>query len=123
MAGLSTVASIHRALAAGFIALVLVELFFAGLVAFGEPTGFAHRDLGSLLLALAAVLALLAVIDRPAARDASLWLFGATLAEVLLGIFAVDVGVLGGLHGLVAVVVLWAAWQALQGAPVWPRPD
>ena len=46
MPGLSTVASIHRALAAAFVALVLVEFFFAGLVAFGETTSYAHRDLG-----------------------------------------------------------------------------
>ena len=121
MTGLSTVASIHRALAAGFLALVLVQFFFAGLLAFGEATSYAHRDLGSLLMALAAVLAVLAVVDRPEAREASLFLALAMLLEVLLGIFAEDVGVLGGVHGLVALAVLYGGWQALRGAPVRPE--
>ena len=120
---LSTVASIHRALAAGFFALVLVELFFAGLVAFGETTSYAHRDLGSLLLLLSAVLTALAVIDRPKAREASLALFLVTLLEAALGVVAEDVGVLGGVHGLVAVLVVYLAWQALRGLPVVPLAD
>lgn len=117
---MSSIASVHRALAAGFLALALVELFFAGLVAFGETTSYAHRDLGSLMMALSAVLAILAVIDRPEAREASIALVGAMLLEVLLGVFAEDVGVLGGLHALNALVVLYAAVQAMRGAPVRP---
>jgi hypothetical protein len=121
MLGVSSVATVHRAVAAGFLALVLVEFFFAGLVAFGEMTSYAHRDIGSVLMAVAALLAVLAVIDRPEAREASLALSFTMLFEVLLGVFAEDVGVLGGLHGLLAVVVLYAAYQALRGQPVWPR--
>ena len=120
MTGLSTVASIHRALAAGFVALLLVEFFFAGLVAFGEAAAFSHRDLGSLLMALAAVLAVLAVVDRPEAREASVALSFTMLLEVLLGVFADDIGVLGGLHGVVAVAVLYVAVQALRGQPLRP---
>ena len=120
MPGLSTVASIHRALAAGFLALVLVEFFFAGLVAFGEMTSYAHRDLGSLLMALAATLAVLAIVDRPGARDASIWLAFVMLLEVLLGTFGDDVGVLGGVHALFSLVVLYAAWQAMRGLPLLP---
>lgn len=120
MPGLSTVASIHRALAAGFLALVLVQFFFAGLVAFGETTSYAHRDLGSLLMALSAVLAVLAIVDRPEARDASTGLAFAMLVEVLLGEFSDEVGVLGGVHGVVALVVLYAAWQTLRGLPLVP---
>ena len=120
MPGLSTVASIHRALAAGFLALVLVEFFFAGLIAFGEAAAFSHRDRGSLLMALAAILAVLAVIDRPEAREASVALSFAMLLEVLLGTFADEVRVLGGLHGLVALVVLYVALQAMRGLPVRP---
>ena len=120
MRGLSTVASIHRALAAGFLALVLVEFFFAGLVAFGETTSYAHRDLGSLLMALAAVLAVLAVVDRPEAREASIVLPFLMLLEVLLGTFSDEVGVLGGLHALNALAVLLCAYQAMRGLPLRP---
>ena len=120
MPRLSTVASIHRTLAAGFLALVLVEFFFAGLVAFGEMTSYAHRDLGSLLMALAAVLAVLAIVDRPEARDASIGLAFVMLLEVVVGELGDDVAVLGGVHGLIALVVLYAAWQALRGLPLLP---
>ncbi len=90
MAGLSSVATIHRALAAAFLALALVEFFFAGLVAFDQTTSHAHADLGSALMAVAAVLAILAVVDRPEAREASIALTFAMLVEVLLGVFADD---------------------------------
>ena len=120
MPALSTVATIHRALAAGFLALVLVEFFFAGLVAFGETTSYAHRDIGSLLMVAAALIAVLAVVDRPEAREASVALAFLMLLEVLLGVFADDVGVLGGLHGLNALVVLYAAHQAMRGLPLRP---
>lgn len=121
MPRLSSVATIHRAVAAGFLALALVDVFFAGLTAFDATTSHAHADLGSLLVAVAAVLAVLAVVDRPEAREASIALSFAMLVQVLLGVFADDVGVLGGLHGLLAVGVLWVAHQALRGQPVVPR--
>jgi hypothetical protein len=118
---LSTLASIHRAVAAGFIALALVEFFFAGLVAFDATTSYAHNDLGSVLMAMSAVLAVLAVIDRPEAREASIALPFAMLALVLLGAFADEVRVLGGLHGLLSLGVLYVAHQAMQGLPVFRR--
>ena len=120
MTRLSSVATIHRALAAGFLALALVELFFAGLVSFGEMTSYPHRDLGSGLMAVAALLAVLAVVDRPEAREASLGLSFAMLFEVVFGVFGDDVGVLGGLHGLLALGVFYAAWRAMRGEPLRP---
>lgn len=115
---MSSVATIHRALAAGFLALALVEFFFAGLVSFGEMTSYAHRDLGSALMAVAAVLAVLAVLDRPEAREASVALSFAMLFQVLLGVLAEEVGVLGGLHGLLAVGIVYIAWRAMRGEPL-----
>ena len=121
MRRLSSVATIHRAVAAGFLALTLVDFFFAGLAAFDQTTSHAHADLGTALMAVAALLAVLAVVDRPEAREASIALTFAMLVEVLLGVFADDVAALAGLHGLVALVVVYAAYQALRGAPLWPR--
>jgi hypothetical protein len=121
MARLSSVATIHRAVAAAFLALALVSFFFAGLTAFDATTSHAHADLGSVLMAVSAVLAVLAVVDRPEAREASVALSFAMLLEVLLGTFADDVGVLGGLHALLSVGVLYLGYQAVRGLPVVPR--
>ena len=115
---MSSFPTIHRALAAGFLALAAAGLFFAGLAAYGATTYTPHDTIGSGLMVVAAVLAVLAIVGRREARPASLALFALRLVQVLLGVFGEDVGALGGLHALNAVLVLLAAYQAMRGVPL-----
>ena len=115
---MSGVPLIHRALAAGFLALGVVNFFFAGLGAFGEMTYAAHQGTGSLLMVLAAVLAVLAVMGRREALQASVALTFLMLLQVLLAVLGEEVGVLGGLHPVNGLLVLFAAHQAWQGRPL-----
>lgn len=118
MPGVSSVPTIHRALAAGFLALAVAGLFFAGLGAYGVTTYTPHEAIGSALMVVAAVLAVLAIVGRREARPASLALVALMLVEVLLGVFGEEVGALGGLHAVNALLVLLAAYQAMRGVPL-----
>jgi hypothetical protein len=118
MPRVSSVPMVHRAVAAGFLALALVNFFFAGLGAFGAATYDAHQGVGSLLVVVALVLALLAWAGRRDALPASAALLALTLLQALLGIAGEDVGVLGGLHALNGLLVLFAAHQAMRGLPL-----
>ena len=109
---------IHRALASGFLALAVVNFFFAGLGAFGEMTYDAHEGTGSLLMVMAAVLAILAVVGRREALRASVALTFLMLLQVLLAVGGEEIGVLGGLHPLNGLLVLFAAHQAMRGLPL-----
>ena len=120
---MSSVPTIHRALASGFLALALVGFFFAGLGAYGVATYTPHEMIGSALMVVAALLAVLAIVGRREARQASLVLVVLMLVQVLLGVFGEDVGALGGLHALNALLVLVAAFQAMRGLPLrFPEP-
>ncbi|HEV3000351.1 MAG TPA: DUF6220 domain-containing protein [Solirubrobacteraceae bacterium] len=115
---MSSVPTIHRALAAGFLAVAVVSFFFAGLAAYGVTTYTPHESIGNGLMVVAALLAVLAIAGRREARPASLALVGLMLLQVLLGVFGEDVGALGGLHAVNSLLVLLAAWQALRGVPL-----
>lgn len=118
MPGVSSVPTIHRALAAGFLALATAGLFFAGLGAYGVTTYRPHETIGSVLMLLAALLFVLAAAGRREARSASMALWFLMLLQLLLGAFGEDLGALGGLHAVNALLVLAAAYQALRGAPI-----
>ena len=115
---MSNVPTIHRALAAAYLALAAVSFFFAGLSSVGETTWTAHENVGSLLVVLATVLLVLAIVGRREAREASVWLGVLTIAQAFLGGLGDDVGVLGGLHALNSVVILVVAFQAMRGEPL-----
>lgn len=115
----SGVAKFHRGLAFLFLGIAaIVQFFLAGLGAFGAESFDAHAAIGSTLVVVALVLAVLAFIGRREALPASIALFVLTLIQSALGAAGEDVGFLGGLHPVNALLVLFAAHQAARGLPL-----
>lgn len=113
---MSNVASAHRGLAFLFLAIGVIAFFLAGSGAFGE--GFdAHRVSGSLLLFLSLVLLILAAIGRREALVQSAVLFGLMILQSVLAIAGEDVAVLGGLHPVNGLLLLFVAHQAARALP------
>lgn len=114
----SGIARAHRGLALLFLVLGVVAFFLAGLGAFGE--GFdAHRMSGSLMLLLSLVLLILAVVGRRAALQASAVLFGLMILQSVLAVLGSEVSsVLGALHPVNGLLILFAASLAAAGKPV-----
>ena len=114
---MSNVARAHRGLAFFFLAVGVIAFFLAGLGAFGE--GFdAHRGSGSLLLLLSLVLLILAAIGRKEAVKQSAALFALMIVQMLLAIAGEDVSVLGGLHPVNGLLILFVAHQVARGLPL-----
>ena len=114
---MSNVASAHRGLAFLFLAIGVIAFFLAGLGAFGE--GFdAHRGSGSLLLLLSLVLLILAAVGRREAVKQSAALFGLMIVQMLLAIAGEDVSVLGGLHPVNGLLILFVAHQTARALPL-----
>ena len=118
---MSTVARIHRGLAFFFLAVGLVAFFLAGLGAFGAESFDAHRGSGSLMVLLSLILLILAAVGRREALTQSAVLFGLMLVQMGLALAGEDVGVLGGLHPVNGLLVLFVAHQAAHGLPLVPR--
>jgi hypothetical protein len=118
---MSTVARIHRGLAFFFLAVGLVAFFLAGLGAFGAESFDAHRGSGSLMVLLSLILVILAAVGRREALTQSAVLFGLMLVQMGLALAGEDVGVLGGLHPVNGLVVLFVAHQAARGLPLAPQ--
>jgi Family of unknown function (DUF6220) len=117
---MSTVARIHRGLAFFFLLVAIVAFFLAGLAAFGAESFDAHRGSGSLLLLLSLILLILAAIGRREALTQSAVLFGLMVLQMVLAIAGEDVGVLGGLHPVNGLLILFVAHQTARGLPVTP---
>lgn len=114
---MSNVPSAHRGLAFLFLAIGVIAFFLAGLGAFGE--GFdAHRVSGSLLLFLSLVLLILAAIGRREALVQSATLFGLMIVQSLLAIVGEDVSILGALHPVNGLLILFVAHQTARALPL-----
>jgi hypothetical protein len=113
------VASFHRGLAFLFLGIAaVVQFFLAGLGAFGATSYDAHRGVGSLLTLIAIVLLILAVVGRREALGASATLVTLMVIQTMLGVTGEDVGVVGGLHPVVGLLILFVAHQAARGLPI-----
>ena len=113
------VASFHRGLAFLFLGVAaLVQFFLAGLGAFGATSFDAHAAVGSLLTLVALVLVILAAVGRRAALQASVVLLVLMIIQNVLGAAGDDVGVLGGLHPVNGLLILFMAHQAARALPV-----
>ncbi len=120
---MSTVAQAHRGLAFFFLAVGVIAYFLAGLGAFGATSFDAHRGSGSLLLLLSLILLVLAFVGRREALTQSGVLFGLMVLQMLLAVSGEDVGVLGGLHPVNGLAILFVAHQTAQALPLAPgRP-
>jgi hypothetical protein len=114
----SAVARAHRGLAFLFLALSLVAFFFAGLGAFGAESYTGHQHTGRTLVLLSFVLLVLAAIGRRSVVQQSAVLFGLMIVQMLLGVAGEDVGILGGLHPINALLIVFVAHQAARGLPL-----
>lgn len=113
------VASFHRGLAFLFLGVAaLVQFFLAGLGAFGATSYDAHQGVGSLLTLVAIVLVILAAVGRREALPASAALLVLMLVQTALGVAGDDVGVLGGLHPVNGLLILFIAHQAARGLAI-----
>ena len=113
------VASFHRGLAFLFLGVAaLVQFFLAGLGAFGATSYDAHQGVGSLLTLVALVLVILAAVGRRPALPASAALLVLMLIQTALGVSGEDVGVLGGLHPVNGLLILFMAHQAARALPI-----
>ena len=114
---MSNVARAHRGLAFLFLAVGVIAFFLAGLGAFGE--GFEpHQASGSLLVLLSLVLLILAAIGRKEAVKQSAALFGLMILQMVLAIAGEDVSVLGGLHPVNGLLILFVAHQTARALPL-----
>jgi len=118
---MSTVARIHRGLAFFFLLVAIVAFFLAGLGAFGAESFEPHQGSGSLLVLLSLILLILAAVGRREALTQSAVLFGLMIVQMVLGVAGEDVGVLGGLHPVNGLLILFVAHQAARGLPLAPQ--
>ena len=114
------VASFHRGLAFLFLGIAaIVQFFLAGLGAFGETDAYdVHQGVGSLLTLVALVLVVLAAVGRRESLHASIALLVLMIIQTVLGVSGEDVSVLGGLHPVNGLLILFAAHQAARGLPI-----
>jgi hypothetical protein len=113
-----TVASIHKGLGFLFLALALVMFFLAGLGAFGESFD-PHAATGDGLTLISLILVILAAVGRREALAASGALFGLMIIQTLLAIGGTDASaVIGALHPLNGLLILFVAHQAARGLPL-----
>jgi hypothetical protein len=120
---MSTVGRIHRGLAFFFLVVGIVAFFLAGLGAFGAESFDAHRGSGSLLVLLSLILLVLAAVGRRESLAQSAILFGLMVVQMVLAVAGEDVGILGGLHPVNGLIVLYVAHQAARGLPLAPTAN
>jgi len=113
-----TVPSIHRVLGFIFLGLGLVMFFLAGLGTFGESFD-PHRAVGSAMSLIALILLILAAIGRREALVPSAVLFGLMILQTVLAIVGSESSsVIGALHPVNALIILFVAHQAARGLPL-----
>ena len=113
-----TVPTIHRGLAFLFLGLALVMFFLAGLGSFGGSFD-AHLAVGRGLLIASLILLILAAIGRREALVPSAVLFGLMILQSLLAGLGEEVSeVIGALHPVNGLLVLFVAHQAARGLPL-----
>lgn len=116
---MSNVPRIHRGLGFLVLGLAVLQYFLAGLGVFGGGLGSddyeAHRIVGTLLSLLALVLLVLAAIGRREALQTSAALFVLMILQTVLGISGQDAKVLGALHPLNGLLILFMAHQTARG--------
>jgi heme A synthase len=112
------VARAHRGLALLFQVAVVVQFFLAGLGSFGAESFDAHKGLGNALGLVGLVLLILAAVGRREALPASALLFVLLIVQGILGSAGSDVGFLGGLHPVNALLILGVGSLAIAGAPL-----
>ncbi len=117
---MSSVAKAHRGLGFLFLTLAILQFFLAGLGVFGDGLGSSdydpHRIVGSLLTVVALVLLILAAVGRRPALPASAALFVLMLVQTVLGIAGSEgSSIIGALHPLNGLLILFVAHQAARG--------
>jgi hypothetical protein len=106
------VARAHRAVALLFLLSGVVQFFLAGLGAFGDGWS-AHRTFGTVMTVLALILLILAIVGRRDALQPSIVLFVLTVVQGFLATIGRDTAVVGALHPVNALLILWAASMAM----------
>jgi hypothetical protein len=113
-----TVPSIHRALGFLFLGLGLIMFFLAGLGTFGESFD-PHRIVGSLLTLTSLILLILAAIGRREALIPSAALFGLMIVQTVLAVAGSEgASVIGALHPVNGLLILFVAHQVARGLPL-----
>ncbi|HUZ84397.1 MAG TPA: DUF6220 domain-containing protein, partial [Gaiellales bacterium] len=118
---------IHGGVVHLFAALIVVQLFLAGLGAFetvhnkkfNDNNFGPHGALGTLLVVVALVIAAVALGGRwsPTASKLSLALFGLMVLQFILGVTGAGTSpVLGGLHAVNALVIVAVAYLLVKNA-------
>jgi hypothetical protein len=112
---MSSTAKVHRVLGFVFLGISLVMFFLAGLASFGESWD-PHAITGSALILLSLILLVLAAAGRREALQASAVLFGLMIVQMALAIAGrEDLVVIGALHPVNALLILFVAHQAARG--------
>ena len=116
---MSNVPRIHRGLGFLFLGLAVLQYFLAGLGVFGAGLGSddytPHAAVGSFLTLVALILVILAVIGRREALPASGALLALMVLQTVLAQVGQDAKVIGALHPLNGLVILFVAHQAARG--------
>ena len=119
--------TLHRWLVHLFAGLIVVQFFLAGLGAFttvhdkrfNDNNFGAHGLLGTLLVVIALVIAVVALIGRwsSTATKLSAALFGLMILQFVLGVAgAGSAPVLGGLHAVNALLIVGVVYFLFEGA-------
>ena len=114
---MNSVASAHRGLAFLFLLIGIVAFFLAGTGAFGASFD-AHRVSGTVLTALSLVLVILAAVGRREALVQSAVLLGLMLVQNVLAVVGDEVEIIGGLHPINGLLILFVAHQTARGLPL-----
>jgi Family of unknown function (DUF6220) len=112
------VARAHRVLSLLFLAGAVVQFFLAGLAAFGGTRWEPHQVWGTVLTAVALVIAILAWVGRRQAAQASAILLGLMILQNILGGVGTDAPVIGALHPVNGLLILGVAMLCASGARV-----
>jgi hypothetical protein len=115
---MTNLARAHQSLGFVVLGLGLLMFFLAGLGTFGEGWD-AHRATGMGLILLALVLVVLAALGRREALRASAILLALLVVQSLLAVAGrEDLAIVGALHPLNALLILFVAHQAARGLPL-----
>ena len=111
------VASAHRGLAFLFLGLGVLQFFLAGLGVFGESID-PHRGAGLLMTLIALILVILAAVGRREAVQGSVILLVLMILQSVLAQVGDEVSVLGALHPVNGLLLLFVAHQVARGLPL-----
>jgi hypothetical protein len=132
---MSALRKFHGGLAHLFAGLIVVQFFLAGLGAFttvhnkhfNDNNFGAHGLLGTLLVLIALIIMIIALIGRWSATTTklSVALFGLIIVQFALGVSGAGTSpLLGGLHGVNALLIVAVAYLLVRDArlPITPAP-